>query len=104
MQVTESAAISSFKTLIAEEFNIPAECQRLVFKGKTLAGMRHSSIALDYFILWPFELCGHRMLFIKCVPRFSHQRSTDSKDLSLLFYLYYLVVQMETLTKFYFLR
>lgn len=38
-QVTESEQVLSVKKLIAKEFDVPEERQRLVFKGKTLAGM-----------------------------------------------------------------
>lgn len=37
-QVADTEAVVSFKQLVAREFDVPEHCQRLVFRGKTLAG------------------------------------------------------------------
>ena len=48
-QVSENDPISLIKNLVSEKLGIPAVQQRLVFKGKTLAG--NYRLHYDYFTL-----------------------------------------------------
>ena len=48
-QVSENDPISLIKNLVSEKLGIPAVQQRLVFKGKTLAG--NYRLRYDYFTL-----------------------------------------------------
>lgn len=48
-QVSENDPISLVKNLVSEKLGIPAVQQRLVFKGKTLAG--NYRLHYDYFTL-----------------------------------------------------
>ena len=48
-QVSENDPISMIKNLVSEKLGIPAVQQRLVFKGKTLAG--NYRLLYDYFTL-----------------------------------------------------
>lgn len=46
-QVTEDEKVSTVKELVSERLNIPANQQRLLYKGKALAGRSENSQAFD---------------------------------------------------------
>ena len=64
-QVSENDPISLIKNLVSEKLGIPAVQQRLVFKGKTLAGNYRLHVHYDYFTLVQRHIGSYAMLLVE---------------------------------------